>query len=94
MVPDAQLAQWESLHREVDRQGKLTPTPSLRIIFVLCIFLSPLSGILYGVSAIKRLSNRSERWLVRKDPGGFYHPNSCVVIPLWATLYTIGAITS
>ncbi|KAH9813392.1 hypothetical protein DFH28DRAFT_1173944 [Melampsora americana] len=94
MVPDAQLAQWESLHREYDHQSALTSTPSLRTVFILCIFLSPLSGILYGLSMIKRLSNPSERWLVRKDFGGYYHPNSCVLIPLWATLYTIADIIS
>ncbi|KAH9813393.1 hypothetical protein DFH28DRAFT_975818 [Melampsora americana] len=94
MISDAQLGQWQLLHRELDRQSIFAPTPSLRIIFVLCMVLSPLSGALYGLSLIKRVSARSERWLVRKDSDGYYHPNASVVIPVWATLYTIADMIS
>ncbi|KAH9813384.1 hypothetical protein DFH28DRAFT_897181 [Melampsora americana] len=87
-------SQWEELHHQIQHELSSSPSPTLQRIFVACLFLSPLAGILYGLSAIKRVSERSERWLIRKNPSGFLYPNTCVVIPIWAVLYTIADVIS
>lgn len=87
-------SQWKELHDRIQLEMSLTPSASVRKIFVACIFLSPLAGVLYGLSGIKRVSEKSERWLIRKNPRGYLYPNTCVVIPIWAVLYTIADVIS
>ncbi|EGG04394.1 uncharacterized protein MELLADRAFT_108357 [Melampsora larici-populina 98AG31] len=87
-------SQWQELHNQLQLELSLTPSSNLRKIFVTCIFLSPLAGILYALSVIKRISETSERWLIRKNPSGFIYPNTCVLIPVWAILYTIANVIS
>lgn len=90
-MADSLLAeQWQEIIRQTEVQLIMSPSQFLRTVFLICTILSPVTSVLYGVSAMKTLSYPSSRWLIRIDSEGYLHPNTLLMIPLCSVLYATG----
>ncbi|KAG0139866.1 hypothetical protein CROQUDRAFT_726397 [Cronartium quercuum f. sp. fusiforme G11] len=80
--------QAEQIYQSVSTQIHPNVNYQIRIILWFTLVLCPLSGLLYLLSAIKRMKTNGP-WLFKIDNNGLAHPNIHVVMPLWALLYTL-----
>ncbi|KAH9817203.1 hypothetical protein DFH28DRAFT_963430 [Melampsora americana] len=65
-------------------------SPAMRIALYVMSGISPLTGLLFLVGGLKRISKagRGCLWLFRVDDRGYIHPNTLFVVTIWACLFT------
>ncbi|KAG0141104.1 hypothetical protein CROQUDRAFT_68661 [Cronartium quercuum f. sp. fusiforme G11] len=85
----AAQAPWETLHQFVSQQIHPSPNSTMRILLVVMTAISALIGLLYLTSGIRHLTQGRSSWLYERDSEGYIHPNTNLIMPIWACVYTI-----
>ncbi|KAH9824430.1 hypothetical protein DFH28DRAFT_1216627 [Melampsora americana] len=83
------IATWDQLYTIASHKLYPQPSATMRTMLAVMTVLSPLTGLLFVVSGVKRTMRNGGWWLCRIDSGGYIAPNPILMITFFATLYTI-----
>ncbi|EGG04816.1 uncharacterized protein MELLADRAFT_88580 [Melampsora larici-populina 98AG31] len=83
-------AAWDQLDRMLAHEIHPSASPVMHIALYAMAGIAPLTGLLFLVGGLKRISKggQDSLWLFRVDDRGYIHPNAIFVVTIWACLFT------